>query len=125
MYTTTDFRKNLKIEIDGEPFIIVDFQHVKPGKGGAFVRNKIRGLKTGLVIDRTFVDTDGVRWIVDFKTSDHRGGGIDTFLDREQARYREQLERYGYVMARLDPRPQRLALYFPLAGGWREWEPGV
>jgi len=77
-----------------------------------------------LVIDRTFVDTDGVRWIVDFKTSDHRGGGLDTFLDREQARYREQLERYGRVMARLDPRPQRLALYFPLAGGWREWESG-
>jgi ATP-dependent exoDNAse (exonuclease V) beta subunit len=76
-----------------------------------------------LVIDRTFVDADGVRWIVDFKTSDHGGGGLDTFLDREQERYREQLERYGRVMAMLDPHPQRLALYFPLAGGWREWEP--
>jgi elongation factor P len=44
----------LKIEIDGEPYIIVDFQHVKPGKGGAFVRTKMKSLKSGNVIDRTF-----------------------------------------------------------------------
>jgi len=75
-----------------------------------------------LVIDRTFVDADGVRWIVDFKTSDHSGGGLDEFLDREQARYRDQLERYGRALSLLDSRPQRLALYFPLVGGWREWE---
>jgi elongation factor P len=44
----------LKIEIDGEPYIIVEFQHVKPGKGGAFVRTKMKSLKSGNVIDRTF-----------------------------------------------------------------------
>ena len=54
MYTTADFRKGLKIEFQGEPFIIVDFQHVKPGKGGAFVRTKLRNVKTGAVIERTF-----------------------------------------------------------------------
>ncbi|MFC1853154.1 elongation factor P [candidate division CSSED10-310 bacterium] len=54
MYTTSDFRNGLKIEIEGEPFIIVDFQHVKPGKGGAFVRTRIKHLETGLVQDRTF-----------------------------------------------------------------------
>lgn len=54
MYSTTDFRKGLKIEINGEPFVIVDFQHVKPGKGGAFVRTRLKSLITGNVIDQTF-----------------------------------------------------------------------
>ncbi|HOJ13469.1 MAG TPA: elongation factor P [Deltaproteobacteria bacterium] len=53
-YSTAQFRKNLKIEIDGEPFTIVDFQHVKPGKGGAFVRTKVKSLLTGRVLDITF-----------------------------------------------------------------------
>jgi len=44
----------LKIQIDGDPYIIVEFQHVKPGKGGAFVRTKMKSLKNGNVIDRTF-----------------------------------------------------------------------
>lgn len=54
MYSTADFRKGLKIEWDGTPYIIVDFQHVKPGKGGAFVRTKIKNLINGRVIDQTF-----------------------------------------------------------------------
>lgn len=54
MYSTPDFRKGLKIELSGEPFIIVDFLHVKPGKGGAFVRTTLKSLVTGNVIDRTF-----------------------------------------------------------------------
>jgi len=54
MYSTADFRKGLKIEIDGAPYTIVDFQHVKPGKGGAFVRTKIKNLVTGRVLDQTF-----------------------------------------------------------------------
>ena len=52
--STTEFRNGLKIELDGEPYVIVEFQHVKPGKGGAFVRTKLKSLKTGNVIDRTF-----------------------------------------------------------------------
>lgn len=54
MYSTAEFKNGLKIELDGEPFTIVDFQHVKPGKGGAFVRTKLKALKTGKVIERTF-----------------------------------------------------------------------
>ncbi|MFP2960136.1 elongation factor P [Myxococcus sp. 1LA] len=50
---TSEFRKGLKIEIDGEPFEIVDFQHVKPGKGSAFVRTTIRSLLTGRVLQPT------------------------------------------------------------------------
>ena len=51
---TSQFRNGLKIELDGVPFVIVYFQHVKPGKGGAFVRTKVKNLKTGRVLDRRF-----------------------------------------------------------------------
>jgi ATP-dependent exoDNAse (exonuclease V) beta subunit len=77
-----------------------------------------------VVIDRTFVDAAGVRWIVDYKTSRHEGAGLAEFLDSEQQRYRPQLERYAALMRKLGPEPVRLGLYFPLLGGWREW-PGA
>jgi elongation factor P len=51
---TSRFRNGLKVELDGEPFVMIYFQHVKPGKGGAFVRTKLKNLKTGRVLDRTF-----------------------------------------------------------------------
>jgi elongation factor P len=51
---TSDFKNGLKIEISGEPYTIINFQHVKPGKGGAFVRTKIKNLRNGKVIDKTF-----------------------------------------------------------------------
>jgi len=54
MIATADFRNGAKLEISGEPYAIVEFQHVKPGKGGAFVRTKLRNLKTGNILDKTF-----------------------------------------------------------------------
>ena len=54
MATTQDFRNGMALELDGQLFRIVEFQHVKPGKGGAFVRTKLKNLKTGQVIDRTW-----------------------------------------------------------------------
>jgi len=54
MYTTADFRKGLRIEIDGKPFIIIESQHVKPGKGGAFVRTRLKNLQTGQVLEQIF-----------------------------------------------------------------------
>lgn len=54
MYSTSDIRKNLKIEIDGTPFAVVDFQFVKPGKGNAFTRCRLKNMITGAVLDRTF-----------------------------------------------------------------------
>lgn len=54
MLSTTDFRRGLKIEMDNTPYEIIDFLHVKPGKGGAFVRTKLRNLLTGGAIDQTF-----------------------------------------------------------------------
>jgi hypothetical protein len=74
------------------------------------------------IMDCSFVDASGIRWIIDYKTSTHEGGGLDAFLDREQGRYRGQLERYAVVLRKLGNRPIRLVLYFPLLGGWREWD---
>ncbi|HEY6972774.1 MAG TPA: elongation factor P [Nitrospiraceae bacterium] len=54
MISTTDFRGGVRLMVDGEPFYIVEFQHVKPGKGGAFVRTKLKSYISGNVLDRTF-----------------------------------------------------------------------
>src|SRR5512133_1325724 len=51
---TNQFKNGMHIELDGQPWRIVEFQHVKPGKGGAFVRTKLKGLGSGAVVDRTF-----------------------------------------------------------------------
>ena len=61
MIATNQFRRGLKIELDSEPFVIVEFQHVKPGKGGAFVRTKMKSLLTGNVLDRTFRSGEKVK----------------------------------------------------------------
>lgn len=60
MYDTTAFRKNLKIEIDGDPWVIVSAQHVKPGKGVAFVKTRMRNLITGRTLERNFRSGDKV-----------------------------------------------------------------
>jgi ATP-dependent helicase/nuclease subunit A len=73
------------------------------------------------VIDRTFVDESGVRWIIDYKTSSHDGSDLVNFLEQERQRYRDQLERYARLMFLQDARPIRLGLYFPLLGEWVEW----
>ena len=54
MIDTSDFRTGLSIQIDGEPYTLIYFQHVKPGKGGAFVRTKLKSVRTGNVFERTF-----------------------------------------------------------------------
>ncbi len=54
MISTADFKNGLTIELDGEVYSILEFQHVKPGKGGAFVRSKLRNVKTGNVFEKTF-----------------------------------------------------------------------
>ncbi|MGB7740560.1 MAG: hypothetical protein WBM03_15745, partial [Steroidobacteraceae bacterium] len=83
----------------------------------------VDGGVVSIVIDRTFIDAMGVRWIVDYKTSSHEGAGLDEFLDNERERYRGQLKRYAQLMRALGDEPIRLGLYFPLLSGWREWAP--
>jgi len=79
----------------------------------------IEGERRNLVIDRSFTDANGKRWIVDYKTSGHEGANVEAFLDREQERYRAQLARYAHALAQGEP--AMLGLYFPLLAGWREW----
>jgi hypothetical protein len=80
------------------------------------------GVLADAVLDRTFIDDDGTRWIIDFKTGDHQGGRPEAFMDSELERYRPQLTRYAELLFALEPRPIKLALYFPLLDGWREWQ---
>ncbi|MDD2568513.1 MAG: elongation factor P [Clostridia bacterium] len=54
MISSNDFRNGVSIELDGVAYLVVDFQHVKPGKGAAFVRTKLKNVKTGGVVERTF-----------------------------------------------------------------------
>jgi ATP-dependent exoDNAse (exonuclease V) beta subunit len=80
----------------------------------------VQGRLRNIVIDRSFIDEAGQRWVIDYKTSTHTGGGLDEFLSRELDRYRPQLEAYRELASRLGPEPVRAALYFPWLGEWRE-----
>ena len=73
-----------------------------------------------VIIDRAFVDAEGTRWVIDFKTSRHEGAGREAFLDEEVTRYRAQLDTYVELARALGPQPVRAALYFPLLQAFRE-----
>jgi len=77
---------------------------------------RLRTPKRACVIDRVFRDAGGNRWVVDFKTSSHEGGDIETFLDAQRERYAAQLDAYAQAVG-----GARRGLYFPLLRGWREW----
>lgn len=86
MITSTDFRTGLTIEIDNGVWQVVEFQHVKPGKGAAFVRTKIKNVETGAVVERTFnpnekmpaarLDTARMAYL-------YESDGMYTFMDNE------------------------------------------
>ncbi|MBT8440147.1 MAG: UvrD-helicase domain-containing protein [Gammaproteobacteria bacterium] len=73
------------------------------------------------IIDRTFIDENGTRWIIDYKTGSHEGSDTDSFLNQEQQRYKNQLNNYAQLFSQLEDRPIQLGIYFPLLKGWREW----
>ena len=74
------------------------------------------------VVDRTFIDASGVRWVVDYKTSQCPVGmSIDSFLQDETKKYRPQLETYATLLNALDPETEiRCGLYFPMIDSWIE-----
>ncbi|MGC8517343.1 MAG: UvrD-helicase domain-containing protein [Steroidobacteraceae bacterium] len=78
------------------------------------------GRLRSIVIDRSFIDAEGVRWVIDFKTSTHEGGRLEGFLAQELERYRAQLEVYRALARELGPEPVRAGLYFPLLGAFQE-----
>ena len=73
------------------------------------------------VVDRTFVDKHGTRWVIDYKTGSHQGADRDVFLEKEVERYKPQLRRYARLLQRMDGRPVKMGIYFPLLKAWREW----
>jgi ATP-dependent helicase/nuclease subunit A len=75
-----------------------------------------------LVIDRTFIDSNGVRWIIDYKTSFYDGDNLEKFLTAEHAEYTDKMEMYHHAMRQQEERSIKLGLYFPLLSAWREWE---
>ena len=84
MYSTTDFRNGLKILYEGEPYVIVEFQHVKPGKGNAFTRTKIKGLISGRTLEPTLKSGEkvGVPDVEDREMQYlYREGDHFTFMD--------------------------------------------
>jgi len=86
MISAGDFRKGLTIELDGQVYTVVDFQHVKPGKGAAFVRTKIKNIMTGTVLERTFNPTERVpRARVETKEMQYlyNDGNLYYFMDTE------------------------------------------
>lgn len=86
MITAGDFRKGITIEWDGGVWNIVDFQHVKPGKGAAFVRTKIKNVMTGAVVERSFNPTDKCpRAIIETKEMQYvyNDGDLYHFMDVE------------------------------------------
>ncbi|MDN5276961.1 MAG: elongation factor [Clostridiales bacterium] len=86
MIAAGDFRKGVTIELDGQVYTIVDFQHVKPGKGAAFVRTKIKNIVTGNVLERTFNPTERVpRAHIETKEMQYlyNDGNLYYFMDTE------------------------------------------
>jgi ATP-dependent exoDNAse (exonuclease V) beta subunit len=90
----------------------------------AYSELRLSGLHEGrivnVVVDRLLVEADGGRWVIDYKTSSHEGGELESFLLQEEARYRPQLQRYVQLARALSPGKVRAALYFPLLGAFRE-----
>lgn len=74
-----------------------------------------------LVIDRTFIDEMGIRWIIDYKSSELEGDNLEAFLNAEQKQYKNQLLEYHQALYEIDRRPIKVGLYFPLIPAWREW----
>ena len=86
MITAGDFKKGVTIEWDGGVWNIVDFQHVKPGKGAAFVRTKIKNVMTGAVVERSFNPTDKMpRAVIETKEMQYlyNDGDLYYFMDPE------------------------------------------
>ena len=86
MLTAGDFRKGMTFEMDGKVYSVVDFQHVKPGKGAAFVRTKLKNVVTGQVLENTFNPTDKYpEAVIERKQMQfsYRDGDIYYFMDME------------------------------------------
>jgi elongation factor P len=88
MYDTSDIRKGLKIMIDGSPYTVVEFQFVKPGKGAAFTRTKMKNLLTGAVLERNLRSGERLEPAdVETKTMQYLYADADTFVFMDTTTY--------------------------------------
>ncbi|HZG75051.1 MAG TPA: elongation factor P [Paenibacillus sp.] len=86
MISVNDFKTGLTIEVDNDIYTVIDFQHVKPGKGAAFVRSKLKGLRNGNVVEKTFRAGENVsRAVIDNRAMQYlyNSGSEYTFMDNE------------------------------------------
>jgi len=86
MISASEFRNGATLEVDGDIFVVLEFQHVKPGKGAAFVRTKLKNLKTGGIVERTFRPTEKMpRAHIDRKDLQYlyKDGDLYYFMDTE------------------------------------------
>lgn len=83
MITPKDFRNGIVIKFNGELYTIISFQHIKPGKGGAFVRTKLKNLRLGTVIDRTFREVERIE---------------EAYIDQIHLQYLYQADGHYYFM---------------------------
>jgi elongation factor P len=138
--STAQFRNGMHVELDGQVWKIVEFQHVKPGKGGAFVRTKLKNAESGAVVDRTFragekmsrvhTETKSVQYLYD-------AGDEVVFMDQEtfeqisfpRADVTEELEflqpSSSVLLLTLDGRPSGIELPASVELDVVETEPGI
>lgn len=86
MISVNDFKTGLTIELDGDPHTVLEFQHVKPGKGAAFVRSKLKNLRNGNIVEKTFRAGETVpRALVENRPTQflYSSGREYTFMDTE------------------------------------------
>jgi elongation factor P len=96
MYNASDLRRGLKIQIDNEPYIIIDFQFSKPGKGQALYRCKLRNMINGVIIDRTFRSVDT------FEPADLQERRMQYLYNQENEFYFMDVENYEQSMLTLE-----------------------
>jgi len=82
----------------------------------------IEGKVETLVIDRTFIDKEGTRWIIDYKTSTLGHDDLEDFLAKEFEKYKQKMQKYSQALLLTEDRPIRLGLYFPAIPAWKAWE---
>ena len=104
-YNTNEFRSGLRIMIDGDPFVIVENEFVKPGKGQAFNRVKIKNLKTGRTVDKTFKSGDSAEaWAVNSATA-----RIKPFIFMRPCSHNRREWASGHMLRRMSTATRRLA----------------
>lgn len=75
-----------------------------------------------MIIDRSFVDEKGTRWIIDYKTGRHQGGDLQSYLKSQKEKHQRQLEKYAKALFFMEKRPIKIGLYFPFEDGFLSWD---